>query len=255
VEARLYSIKLSHPGHAARLMLEHKGIEHRVTMFPAGLHPVLVRVAGFSGYTVPALKIDGRRVQRSLEIARELERIKPDPSLYPAGAEARARVEEAERWGEAELQPLPRRMFRWALTNQREAREWTARHEGLPAPALQAHTNAPLARRFANAVGASDERIRRDLAELPEKLDRADELVGDGTLSLEQPNAATFQIGTSIRALCLFPQLQPLIEGRPCGDIAHSVLPEYPQAPVELPREWLASAHRGAPARERSRRD
>ncbi|MGH2836793.1 MAG: glutathione S-transferase family protein [Thermoleophilaceae bacterium] len=239
MEATLYSIKLSHPGHAARLMLEHKGIEHDVTMFPAGLHPVLVRLAGFSGYTVPALKIDGRRTQTSLAIARELERIKPEPSLYPAGEEARARVDEAERWGEAELQPVPRRMFRWALTQQREAREWVARYEGLPGPGLQARTNAPLVRRFANAVGATDERIRQDLAELAEKLDRVDELVGEGTLALEQPNAATFQIGTSIRALCAFRQLQPLIESRPCGDIAHSVLPEYPETPLELPAEWV----------------
>jgi glutathione S-transferase len=225
-------------------MLEHKGIEHRLTMFPAGMHPALVRMAGFSGYTVPALKLDGRRIQTSLAIARELERIKPEPSLYPAGADARARVEEAERWGEAELQPILRRMFRWALTRQRAAREWTARYEGMPAPGLQARTTTPLVRRFASAVGATDERIRKDLADLPGKLERADELVGDGTLSLEQPSAATFQIGTSIRALCLFPQLQPLIEGRPAGDIAFSVLPEYPQAPVELPPEWLAS---GAP--------
>lgn len=239
MEARLYTIKLSHPGHAARLMLEHKRIEHRVTTFPAGLHPLLVRLAGFRGYTVPVLKLDGQRIEKSLVIARELDRLKPDPGLYPADASARARVEEAERWGEAELQPLPRRMFRWALTQQREAREWTARFEGMPAPGLQARTNAPLVRRFADAVGATGERVRQDLAELPAKLDRADELVANGTLSLEQPNAATFQIGTSIRALSLFPQLEPLLAGRPCGDIAHSVLPEYPQAPAELPSEWL----------------
>jgi glutathione S-transferase len=187
------------------------------------------------------LKVDGRRTQTSLAIARELERIKPEPSLYPAGAEARARVEEAERWGEAELQPVPRRIFRWALTKQREAREWTARHEGMPAPAVQARTNTLLVRRFANAVGATDERVRQDLADLPAKLDRADELVADGTLALEQPNAATFQIGTSIRALCLFPQLEQLIKGRLSGDIAYSVLPDFPQVPVELPAEWLAS--------------
>ena len=235
MEARLYTIKLSHPGHAARLMLEHKGIEHRVTNFPAGLQPLLVRLAGFQGYTVPVLKIDGRRVEKSLAISRELDRIRPEPGLYPADAAARARVEEAERWGEAELQPLPRRMFRWALTQQRQAREWIARYEGMPAASLQARINTPLAKRFAGAVGATEERVRRDLAELPAKLDRADELVGDGTLSLEQPNAATYQIGTSIRALCLFPQLEPLVAGRPCGDIAYSVLPEYPQAPVELP--------------------
>ena len=239
VEARLYTIKLSHPGHAARLMLEHKRIEHRVTHFPAGLHPLLVRLAGFRGYTVPVLKIDGQRVEKSLVIARELDRLKPEPGLYPADGPARARVDEAERWGEAELQPLPRRMFRWALTQQRAAREWTARFEGMPAAGLQARTNAPLVRRFASAVGATEERVRADLAGLPAKLDRADELVADGTLSLEQPNAATYQIGTSIRALCLFPQLEPLLAGRPCDDIARTVLPEYPQAPVELPSEWL----------------
>jgi glutathione S-transferase len=239
MEARLYTIKLSHPGHAARLMLEHKRIEHRVTTFPAGLHPLLVRLAGFRGHTVPVLKLDGRRIEKSLVIARELDRVKPEPGLYPADAAARARVDDAERWGEAELQPLPRRMFRWALTQQREAREWTARFEGMPAPGLQARTNAPLVRRFADAVGATAERVRQDLAELPAKLDRADELVANGTLSLEQPNAATFQIGTSIRALGLFPQLEPLLAGRPCGDIAHSVLPEYPQSPAELPSEWL----------------
>ena len=239
MEAHLYAIKLSHPSHAARLMLEHKGIEHRITMFPAGLHPVLVRLAGFRGNTVPVLKIDGRRVEKSLVIARELDRLKPEPGLYPADAAARARVEEAERWGEAELQPLPRRTFRWALTQQREAREWTARFERLPAPSVQARINAPLVNRFASAVGATDERIRQDLAELPGKLDRVDELVANGTLSLEQPNAATFQIGTSIRALSIFAQMEPLLAGRPCGDIARSVLPEYPQSPAELPSEWL----------------
>jgi glutathione S-transferase len=244
VEARLYTLRLSHPGQAARLMLEYKGIEHRVTTLPAGFHPLLVRLAGFRGYTVPVLKLDGQRVETSLAIARELERVKPEPALYPAEAKARARVEEAERWGEAELQPVPRRIFRWALTGQPAAREWLARSERLPAPSVQARMSLPIVRRFAKASGATDERVRQDLAELPGKLDRADELVGDGTLSLAQPNAATFQIGTSIRALDLIPQLAPLLAGRPCVDIAHSVLPDQPQAPVELPSEWLPAAAR-----------
>ena len=244
VEAHLYTIRLSHPGHAARLMLEHKGIEHRVTIFPAGLHPMLVRLAGFRGYTVPVLKLDGQRVEKSLAIAQELERFKPEPALYPADPAARARVEQAERWAESVLQPLPRRIIRWALTEQRGAREWIARYEKMPAPALQARTNTVLARRFAKAVGATAERVRQDLDELPGKLDHADELVADGTLSLEQPNAATFQIGTSIRALALFPQLAPILARRPSSDVAYGVLPDYPQAPIELPPEWLPPAAR-----------
>src|SRR4029079_968078 len=141
---------------------------------------------GFRGNTVPVLKIDGRRVEKSLVIARELDRLKPDPRLYPGEAATRARAEEAERWGEAELQPVPRRMFRWALTQQHAAREWTARFEGLPAPSLQARMNLPLVKRSASAVGATDERVRQDVAELPGMLDRVDALVADGTLSLEQ---------------------------------------------------------------------
>ena len=82
--------------------------------------------------------------------------------------------------------------------------EWIARYEKLPVPALQARTNVALTRRFAKAVGATGERVRQDLAELPGNLDRVDQLIADGTISLEQPNAATFQIGTTIRALGLF---------------------------------------------------
>ena len=245
VPARLYTIELSHPGHAARLMLERKRIEHRVTVFPAGLHPLLLRLAGFRGHTVPVLKIDRRRIEGSLPIARELERIAPAPPLYPAEADARARVEEAERWGEAELQPVPRRMFRWVLTEQVEAREWIARLAKLPAPGLQARMNLPLVRRFAEAAGATADRVRQDLAELPAKLDRVDALIADGTLSREHPNAATFQVGTAVRAFTLFPQLEPLLAPRPCWELARALLPEYPHAPAELPAQWLPQAARG----------
>ena len=239
MSARLYTIQLSHPGHAARLMLEHKGIDHRVTVLPAGLHPALLRALGFRGHTVPALRLDGRRVERSLAIARELERAKPEPPLYPREAEGRARVEEAERWGEAEFQPVPRRLFRWSLTRDRDAREWMARTAKLPAPALQARTNLPLVRRFAKAVGATDERVRQDLAELPGKLDRVDALIADGTIGIDEPNAATFQIGTSVRALALFPQLEERLAGRPCDELARRLVPDHPSAPVALPADWL----------------
>ena len=66
-----------------------------------------VRLLGFPGATVPALRIDGRRVQGSLEISRFLDSFVASRPLFPAEPEARRAVEEAERWGEQTLQPIP----------------------------------------------------------------------------------------------------------------------------------------------------
>ncbi|MEX1142461.1 MAG: glutathione S-transferase N-terminal domain-containing protein [Thermoleophilaceae bacterium] len=87
--ATLYSLRLSHPAHAVGLMLERKGIDHEVRNLMAGFHPLLVHAAGFRGGTVPALKIDGRRIQRSREIAAALDEIQPEPALFPADLERR----------------------------------------------------------------------------------------------------------------------------------------------------------------------
>lgn len=79
MSATLYAVHSSHSAHAARLMLEHKGIEHRVVNLVPGTHA--------------ALKLDGRRVQGSRTIARALEEaarfaleLMPDyPTGVPAG--------------------------------------------------------------------------------------------------------------------------------------------------------------------------
>ena len=44
----------SHPSRAGIAMLRHKRIPHRVVWLMPGLHPQLVRVAGFPRHTVPA---------------------------------------------------------------------------------------------------------------------------------------------------------------------------------------------------------
>src|SRR4051794_33960196 len=97
--ATLYSLVVSHPAIAARGMLEYKGIEHRVVNLPPSFHPVVLRARGFRHNTVPALVIDGRRVQGSRNISRKLDVVKPDPLLFPSDREQRQAVEEAERWG------------------------------------------------------------------------------------------------------------------------------------------------------------
>src|SRR5829696_2187468 len=115
MQAKLYGLALSHPSHAVRIALERKGIDHRVIDLQPGLHPVMLRGAGFRGGTVPALRIDGRRAQHSVAIMRLLEELVPRPALYPSDPGQRRAVEQAEEWGERALQPMPRRAIRWSV--------------------------------------------------------------------------------------------------------------------------------------------
>ena len=104
MKARLYVIPASHPSIAVELMLKHKGIDYKRTDLLPVISKGVLRVAGFPGVTVPALKVDGNKVQGSRPIARELERLRPEPPLLPADPKQRAAIEEAERFGDEELQ-------------------------------------------------------------------------------------------------------------------------------------------------------
>jgi glutathione S-transferase len=242
VTVTLYWFPLSNPSQAVRLMLERKGIAYTTRDLVPGLHRLQVRLAGFPGARVPALKLDGRRVQGSLAISRALEELRPEPPLLPSPA-----VEEAERWGEAVLQPVTGRIFHWALGRDRELREWLARESRVPAAAALARATGPVARAFDRS--ATDAAIRRDLDAIPGMLDHVDELIADGTIGdPEAPNAADFQIATTVRELLSLGDLRVLVEGRPAAELAHRVLPDWDDSPVRIPREWLPD--RG-PARTR----
>jgi glutathione S-transferase len=240
MKARLYSLTTSHPSQAARVMLELKGVDHEVVDLLPGMHPLFLRVAGFRGGTVPALRMDGTRVQGSLRISRFLEEVSPKPPLFPAQGERRHHVEEAEAWGEAELQPIPRRIFRWGTVHQPELRRWLAELTGLPFPRLAATLNAPVARRFARVVDADDERVRADLLALPRMLDRVDREIAAGVLGGPDVNAADCQIASSVRVLMAFEDLRAMLEGRACADLAMRLFADYASpVPVRLPPAWL----------------
>jgi glutathione S-transferase len=242
--ATLYAMKVSHPSRAARRMLEIKEIEHRVVNLPPGLHPAALRLARFRGGTVPALKLDGRRVQGSTAISRFLDTLQPDPPLFPAGGTARRRVEEAEAWGEQTLQDAPRKLFRWGLVKDAELRRWLVEQAGLPAPALAARTGGPNARWFARRSKATDENVRAELQRLPAMLDRVDELIAAGTIGNGPPNAADLQIGSSVRSLMQYEELKALLPfGRPASDHALHLFPDFPgPLPAFLPPDWVPRA-------------
>ena len=239
----LYAIPPSHAAHSARLMLERKGIEHRVVNLVPGTHALAVRALGFPGSTVPALKLEGRRVQGSRQIARALDEARPDPALFPADREERFAVEEAERWGDEDFQDRPRMLTRWLAMHRPEMRVHMATEAGVPVPRVLGPANAPIARYFARKIGADDgERVGALVTAIPAQLDRVDRLIGDGIIGGPEPNAADFQIAPTLRVLMSYEDLAPAFKGRPAGELATRLLPTYPtMVPAGfVPPEWAA---------------
>jgi glutathione S-transferase len=225
---RLYVMPISNPSAAGEAMVRHKRIPHRVVRVMPGLHPFLVRLAGFERPTVPALELDGRKVQGSREIARFLDEVAPEPPLFPADPAAQAAVEEAERWGERVLQPVPRRLFRYLTVTSEETRLWMAREVlHVPAGRLLQPAFMPVIRQLAHVSHADESTVRATIDRLPDLLDRVDVLIADGTIGGGAPNAADFQILASVRVLLEFEDLAHLLEGRPCAPAARLLYPDW----------------------------
>lgn len=239
--SRLYVIPASHPSIAAQLMLEHKGIAYKRTDLLPVVSKGVLRAVGFPGITVPALKIEGDKVQGSRQIARELERLRPEPPLFPADPERRAAVEEAERFGDEELQHPVRQILWWGIKRDRAPLRSYSEGARLGAPlGLLMKTAAPIVALSARFNEASDENARQAVAALPAMLDRIDAWIEEGVLNGEQLNAADFQIAPSIGLALTLDDLRPAIESRPTGALARRVVPNYPgRMPPVLPAEWL----------------
>ncbi|MBA2763482.1 MAG: hypothetical protein H0U42_02190 [Thermoleophilaceae bacterium] len=112
----------------------------------------------------------------------------------------------------------------------------------MPAPGLLGRLNTPIAKRFAAIAGADEAAVRADLEKLPGQLDRVDELIAAGTIGGPDPNAADFQIGTTMRTILRFADLRPVVEGRAAAELGERILPDYGfEVPAFLPPEWLAA--------------
>jgi glutathione S-transferase len=240
MKVTLYVIPGSHPGVSARLMLASKHIDYRRIDLPPAFSRRLIKLFGFSGDRTPAMKVDGRKVQGSTEISRELDRLRPDPPLFPADPELRRRVEEAERWGSDEFQQIPRTIIWWAFKRDRSPMRSFLNDARLGPPGLAVRTAGPIVRLGAKLNQSDDDHTREKLDELPSALDRVDRWIAEARLGGDQLNAADYQLATTIRLLMAFDDLEPLIEGRPAGELAKRVMPEPPgRVPPVFPREWL----------------
>lgn len=241
MNARLFTVPASHPSWTARLMLERKGIPYKRVDLVFGVHKPILRAAGFSGNTVPAVRLDGRKVQGTRDIARELDRVVPEPPLFPADPDDRGKVEEAERWGDDVLQPVPRRLV-WNMLKRGRApvRSYLAGARlGIPT-SIAAATSAPIVAYAARYNQADDDHVLADLNALPGLIDHVDALIADGVIGGPEPNAADFQIATSLALLLTADDIRPLIAGRPAGELANRLVPGFPgHTPPVLPPSFL----------------
>ena len=247
---KLYAMPGSHPCLAVEAVLEAKGLRYdRVDLLP-GVSP-LHQLAAFGKRTVPAMKIDGDKVVGSRVIMRRLDELAPEPPLYPEGEPQRAAVTAADAWGDEELQETARWTAVYALSQRPEAA--ASFLAGSNAPRLPDALLAPVTRAVFGAelrvLGSGPAGTERALRALPGQLDHADELIAEGTIGGDPPNAAAYQVAASVRLLLAVADLHDAIAARPCGRLAERLFPRFPgEIPAgALPREWLPELGAGTP--------
>jgi glutathione S-transferase len=247
-EAKLYVILGSHACRAGILMLDHKGIEYRTVTIPTGLHPIATRLLGFPGNpvprridgrrprslaladkmgTVPALRYDGERVQTNRLIARFLDRVRPEPPLFPADPARRAAVEEAERWGDEVFQMVARRLASASILHGRDAMLNRA-NDGRLGPLLWRSESVRFngVRLVARFFRVTRESERELLDSLLGMLVRIDGWIETGILNGEELNAADFMIAPSVALLTYRRDLVDEIESRPVRALIDRLLPD-----------------------------
>ena len=241
MRARLYVVHGSHPCATVERALQLKGIPYRKVELPPALHAPIQRVL-FGRRTVPGLRLDGERISGSRAIVARLEELRPEPPLFPADPEARARVQEVERWGDETFQPVARRVLWFALRREPQAALSYSEHSRLPMPPPVVRTSMPLIARAEFALNrVTDDAVRADLEALPGYLDRIDAWIAEGALGGERPNAADLQIASTLRLLTTLEELRSLIESRPAGKLALRLFPQVDGVMPRgvLPAEWL----------------
>ncbi len=237
---KLYVVHGSHPCAAVEKALSIKGLSYGVVEWPPPMQVPMQRII-FGGRTVPALKIDGEKIQGSRSIMRRLDELVPEPPLLPSDPSQRARVLEAERWGDEVFQPVARELIWAGLVHRPEAMVSYSEHSRLPMPAPAVKLIAPGIARLGRRVNKTSDAIARsDLTGLPAQLDQIDGWIADSTIGdLEHPNAADLQLLSTIRLMLTFADARPLIEGRPCAQLAREL---FPDADGELPAGAIAAA-------------
>ena len=244
---KLYVLPGSHPCAAVEAALELKSIDYdRVVLLP--IVPVIVGTLRYGGTTVPGMRLGAERIVGSRAIMRRLDALAPEPALLPLLDDGtRAKVLEAERWGDEVFQNVPRRILDVAFLRRPASMESYAAEEKLPLPRPLRRPATPLtARLMALKNHASDAAARTDIAALPGQLEQVDTWIADGVLGGERPNAADLQIGSTVRLLQTIVDVRPLLEAHAAAQLTRYFRPMVGEVEAGvLPSEWMPAAVAG----------
>ena len=219
----------------AEAALRLKGLDYERIDFQPGAHiKEMQRIYGEGNRTVPGLLVDDEPVHGSRAILARLDELAPDPPLYPSD-EVRA----AEQWGDDVLQDLGRRLPWGSLHFRPEAMGTFGGGPELdPAGVDFAMPFIHQAWKYHRITAV---RLAEDFAALPAMLDHVKQLLDDGVLGGDTPNAADLQIGATLRVLCNVGDVLPLLEARGLDAFAKRWFPDalgfIPAGAV--PPSWL----------------
>lgn len=241
-ELVLHVLAPSHPCHTVEAALEFKGLAYERVELPIGRQQEpMAELYGEDRTTVPGLLVNGEPVHGSNPIMERLEQLAPEPSLFPA--DIADRVMEAARWGDGQLQDIGRRIP-WGALYFRPESLGTMAPGGAPLDPAGTDFAMKLIRASWKYHNLTAVQLAEDLQALPGLLDHIDELIAEGVLGGEQPNAADLQIGATLNVLRMVGDVRPLIDARPAAQLASRFFAERPgEVPAgAFPAGWVPAA-------------
>jgi len=212
----LWQIKVSHYSEKVRWALDHKGVEHERRSPPPGPHMAfaLAKSRGKSK-TFPLLDLDGRTYSDSTDIVAALEERWPEPALYPADPQQRARALELEDFFDEEVGPYTR-LYAWhQVTRDRDVAGRLLAND-LPDPLKPAAPYlAPIAGAFLQVrYGVKSEDFAREArAKIDAGFDRIEAELGER----EYLVGDSFSVADLTAAALFYPSVLPA-EGPPLPD-------------------------------------
>ena len=219
--ATLYGIPGSHAVRTGELMLEAKGLPFKRVNLPPGPHRAIVRLLGFPGDRVPAVRFDdGRRAQGTRELPRALDELQPEPRLVPDDP----RALEAERWADDVLQQWARRMVAWVGARNPDA--LAERGAGGRLGPLLTRRERPrrvVVRAVLVAFRVSKDQMRDDRERTGEILNRVDAWIDEGVLNGPALHAADYAVASSLALVEYIDALRPELRSRPSAELVDRV--------------------------------